>query len=523
MSRKYCSNEELQSKILQGVETLADNVATTLGPKGRNVILQEKGKRPIITKDGVTVAKFVDFDDYFMNAGAQVIKQAAEQTNTDAGDGTTTTTILCRAILQHAQRYITAGVSPVELKRGIDKAVQVVVANLEEQSRPISSLDDIKRIATISANGDEVIGNLVATAVDQAGKDGAITIEEARSVETSLDLVEGFRLASGWAASAFVTHERTATTRYSNPLLLVTDEKIETVDQILPVLEVVAREGRPLVIFAEEIEGQALAALIMNTVRGTMKVAAVKAPRYGEERRGILEDLATSTGATFVNRLSGMKVSEAKLQDLGSASKIEITRYLTTIMGGKGDLDNVEKRIETLKSQLADTENIHECERLQDRITKLASGVAVIRVGGATEVEMIEKKHRIEDALEAVKSAQQEGIVAGGGTAFIRASNDLSVETENEEQELGVEIIKGAIQEPIRQMAINAGSSPDLTVSRILLSEQNEGWDFSTGEFVDLFETGILDPAKVARCALQNAASAAGTLITANYAIVEAQ
>jgi chaperonin GroEL len=347
MSKKYCSNEELQAKILQGVETLADNVATTLGPKGRNVILQEKGKRPIITKDGVTVAKFVEFEDHFMNAGAQVIKQAAEQTNSDAGDGTTTTTILCRAILQHAQRYITAGVSPVELKRGIDKAVAAVVSNLEDQSRPIASLEDIRRIATLSANGDEVIGNLVATAVDSAGKDGAITIQEARSVETSLDLVEGFRLASGWAASAFVTDQRTSMTRYDNPLLLVTDEKIETVDQILPVLEVVAREGRPLIIFAEEVEGQALAALVMNTVRGTMKVAAVKAPRYGEERRGILEDLATSVGATFVNRLSGMRVKEVKLPDLGSSSKIEISRNLTTIMGGKGDVDEIEKRVET--------------------------------------------------------------------------------------------------------------------------------------------------------------------------------
>jgi chaperonin GroEL len=277
------------------------------------------------------------------------------------------------------------------------------------------------------------------------------------------------------------------------------------------------------VIFAEEVEGQALAALIMNTVRGTMKVAAVKAPRYGEERRGILEDLATSVGATFVNRLSGMKVQETKLSDLGSASKIEIGRYLTTIMGGKGDVDAVENRIDTLKSQLEETENLHECERLQDRITKLASGVAVIRVGGATEVEMIEKKHRIEDALEAVKSAQQEGIVAGGGTALVRASTDLEVEVTNDEQQLGVEIIKGAIQEPLKQMATNAGTSPDLTVSRILSSEDHEGWDFSTGNFVDLFEAGILDPAKVTRCALQNAASAAGTLLTANYAIVQDQ
>jgi chaperonin GroEL len=390
MSKKYCSNEELQAKILQGVETLADNVATTLGPKGRNVILQEKGKRPIITKDGVTVAKFVEFEDHFMNAGAQVIKQAAEQTNSDAGDGTTTTTILCRAILQHAQRYITAGVSPVELKRGIDKAVAAVVSNLEDQSRPISrqlqqllaTLRTSRAPSPLLRTSDALRRSprLVATAVDSAGKDGAITIQEARSVETSLDLVEGFRLASGWAASAFVTDQRTSMTRYDNPLLLVTDEKIETVDQILPVLEVVAREGRPLVIFAEEVEGQALAALVMNTVRGTMKVAAVKAPRYGEERRGILEDLATSVGATFVNRLSGMRVKEVKLPDLGSSSKIEISRNLTTIMGGKGDVDEIEKRVETLKAQLSDTENLHECERLQDRITKLASGVAVIRV-----------------------------------------------------------------------------------------------------------------------------------------------
>jgi chaperonin GroEL len=523
MAKKYCSNEELQSKILKGVETLADNVATTLGPKGRNVILQETGKRPIITKDGVTVARFVDFEDYFMNAGAQVIKQAAEQTNSDAGDGTTTTTILCRAILQHAQRYITAGVSPVELKRGIDKAVEVVVHNLGELSRPISSLDDIERIAIISANGDEVVGKLVATAVDQAGKDGAITIEEARSVETSLDLIEGFRFASGWAASAFVTNERTATTTYTNPFFLVTDEKIETVDQILPILEVVAREGRPLVIVCEEIEGQALAALIMNTVRGTMKVIAIKAPRYGEERRGILEDLAISVGATFVNRLSGMRTQAAKLQDLGSATKIEVTRYATTIMGGKGDIDEVEKRIESLKTQLVENDNLHECERLQDRITKLASGVAVIRVGGATEVEMIERKHRIEDALEAVRSAQQEGIVAGGGVALLRAAANLNIVADNDEQVLGLEIIKGAVQEPMRQMAINAGESPDLIVSRVSREDNNWGYDFTTRELEDMLEIGIIDPAKVTRCALQNAASAAGTLITANYAIVESQ
>lgn len=524
MTKSYCSNEQLQAKILEGVETLADNVATTLGPKGRNVILQEKGKRPIISKDGVTISRFVEFEDDFMNVGAQIIKQAAEQTNTDAGDGTTTTTVLCRAILQESQRFITAGVSPVELKRGIDKAVAAIVPHIEELSRPISSLEDIERIATISANGDTSIGNLIATAVDQSGKDGAITIEEARSVETSLDLVEGFRLESGWAASAFVTDERAAAVRYDNPLFLVTDEKVETVDQILPVLEVVARENRPLVIVAENIEGQALAALIMNTVRGTMKVAAVKAPHYGEERRAALEDIAISTGATFVTRLSGKKAKDVKLTDLGSSTKVEIVKNATMIMGGNGDISLIDERVASLKSQLEATDGIQECERIQNRITKMASGVAVIRVGGVTEVEMIEKRHRIEDALEAVRSAQQEGIVPGGGTALIRASlmaKNNGIETDNDEQALGVEIVMNAVQAPLRQMASNAGASGDIIVSKILDTDTTSGYDFSTGEFVDLIDSGILDPAKVARCSLQNSASAAGTLITANFAIVQ--
>jgi len=521
MTKKYCSNAKLQAKILEGVITLADNVATTLGPKGRNVILQEAGKRPIITKDGVSVARFVDFEDHFMNLGAQIVKQASERTNTDAGDGTTTATVLCRSILQHSQRYITAGVSPVELKRGIDKTVGAIASALDEMSRPISSLDDIERIATISSNGDKVIGKLVATAVDQAGKDGSITIEESRSLETSLDLVEGFRFESGYAASAFVTDERSAVVKYDEPLILVTDEKIELVDQILPVLEVVAREGRPLVIVAEDIEGQALAALIMNSVRGTMKVAAVKAPRYGEERRSILEDLALSTGATFISRLSDVSLRDTKLQHLGAAKKINITKGLTTVVGGKGNFDDIDDRIQTLKTQLSETEAIYDCERIQDRITKLVSGVAIIRVGGATEIEVVEKRHRIEDALEAVRSAQQEGVLPGGGTALLRASANAVVATENDEQALGVEIIKNAIEEPLRQMAANAGMSSDLVVSRVNDSDINEGWDFATGQFVDLLEAGILDPTKVTRCALQNASSAASTLITANYAIVQ--
>ena len=523
MSKHYSSGAGLGAKVLKGVNILADNVASTLGPRGRTVLLQQAGKRPFVSKDGVTVAEHVVLDDPIENAAVQILKQASSQTNTLAGDGTTTSMVLSRAILQEAQKHVVAGVPPIEIKRAIDRATKNLVENLKDISSPIQSEEDIAHIATISANNDSVTGKLVAKAVDAVGKDGSISVEEASSIQTSLELREGFRFDSGYAAGAFITDERRGAIVYENPLVFVADAKIDKVDDILPVLEVVAREGRSLIIVANSVEDQALAALIMNTKRGTMKVAAVKAPRYGEERRGILEDLATSVGATFVNRLSGMKVQETKLSDLGSASKIEIGRYLTTIMGGKGDVDAVENRIDTLKSQLEETENLHECERLQDRITKLASGVAVIRVGGATEVEMIEKKHRIEDALEAVKSAQQEGIVAGGGTALVRASTNLEVEVTNDEQQLGVEIIKGAIQEPLKQMATNAGTSPDLTVSRILSSEDHEGWDFSTGNFVDLFEAGILDPAKVTRCALQNAASAAGTLLTANYAIVQDQ
>ena len=522
MTKHYNSGASLSDKILNGVNILADNVASTLGPKGRNVILQEPGGNPIITKDGVTVAQFVTLEDPFENAAAEVIKQAASQTNSMAGDGTTTATVLAREVLKESQRYITSGVSPIELKRGMDSAVASIVDTLKEMSQEISSVEEVANIAAISANNDKAIGDLIATAVDKAGKNGAITIEEARSLETSLDLVEGFRFDAGYAATAFINDERRGVVKYSeSPLLLVTDYKIDSVDQILPILEVVARESRPFVIVAEDIEGQALAALIMNAMRGTMKIAAVKAPRYGEERRGILKDLAVSVGATFVSRESLVKLNEVKLEHLGIAKSIEITKNETTIMGGKGAINEIEERIDNLKAELGDTESMQECGRIQERITRLASGIAIIRVGASTEVEMIEKKHRIEDALEAVRSAREEGIVAGGGVALIRAMNKTEFEVDNEDQAIGVDIVRKAVFGPLRQMATNCGESPDIIQTVVTNLEENQGFDFRNQTSCDLVENGIIDPVKVTRCALQNAVSAAGTLITTNYAIIK--
>ena len=522
MTKHYDNGASLGDKILRGVNQLADNVASTLGPRGRNVILQEPGGNPVITKDGVTVAEFVNFEDPFENAGAAVIKQAAAQTNSMAGDGTTTATVLAREVLRESQRYIASGASPVELKRGMDTAVGAIVETLRGMAHNISSVEQISNIATVSANNDKAIGELIATAVDKAGKNGAITIEEARSLDTSLDLVEGFRFDSGYAATAFINNERRGVVKYTeDPLFLVTDYKVDAVEQILPILEVVAREARPFVIVAEEIEGQALAALIMNAMRGTMKIAAVKAPRYGEERRNILKDLAISVGATFVSRESGIKMQDVKLENLGIAKSVEISKGETTIMGGKGTVNEIEERIETLRATLEQTESFHECERIQERITRLASGIAIIRVGASTEVEMIEKKHRIEDALEAVRSAQEEGIVPGGGVPLIRATQATDFEVDNEDQALGVEIIRKAVFAPLRQMAENAGESPDIIQTIVGSLEDNQGYDFRNRTTCDLLESGVIDPVKVTRCALQNAVSAAGTLITTNHAIIQ--
>jgi len=514
LSKHYSSGADLSAKVLNGVNILADNVASTLGPRGRTVLLQRAGSGPFVSKDGVTVADHVVLDDPIENAAVHILKQASSQTNTLAGDGTTTSMVLARAILQGAQKHIVAGTPPIEIKRAIDRATEVLVNNLKEASTPIQSEEDIAHIASISANNDEVIGNLIAKAVDCVGKDGSITVEAARSTQTSLDLREGFSFDSGFIANAFVTDERRQAVIYEEPFILVADMKIDKIDQILPVLEAVAREGRPLIIVASEIVDQALAALIMNTVRGTMKIAAIKAPRYGTERRGILKDLCLATGAAFITKSGDMKLEGVKLSHLGSCEKIDIVKNSSTFIGGKGDYENVEKQIESLKVEIENTDDLHECERLQERITRLASGVAIIKVGAPTEAEMIEKRHRIEDALEAVKAAQQEGIVPGGGVALIRALPKKSGSPAER-------IVYEAVKEPIRQMARNSGESPDLILEQVQKAKGSRGYNFATGKMGDLLEEGVIDPVKVTITALTMAASAAGTLLTTGYAIIE--
>ena len=522
--KKFQNKQDLSNSIAEAVQALAENVQTTLGPRGRNVILHKAGALPIITKDGVTISEFVEFEDPFQNSGAQIVKQAARKTAQNAGDGTTTTTVLANAIYQQARRHVLAGAAPVEIKRGLDKVAKLVIEELDKVKSPVNDLEDVRHIATISANNDEVIGSIVATAVDKAGNDGSVQIEEARAVDTTVDILEGFRFDAGFVSPSFITDERAGTCNYENALILVADEKIDTVEQIFPILEVVAREGRPLVIIADQIEGQALAALIMNSQRGTMKVAAVKAPRYGEERKNTLKDLAVATGATFASVDSGVLVKDLKLKDLGLCKSINVGRLQTIVVGGKGDLTNVQERIEALKTEISSCDDMVLCERIQERITRLASAVAIIRVGASTEVEMIEKKHRIEDALEAVNSAQAEGILAGGGSALLRIGKSLSYKDwgevmEHADQRVAVSIMREAFKAPLQVMCINAGESFDLISQQ--LYEDNVVWDFTKEEVVDAFEAGILDPVRVTKNAVLNAVSVAGTLITTDYAIVE--
>lgn len=518
----YSKDTELNQKIVAGVRKLSEIVGSTLGPKGRNVLVHQKGKRPVISKDGVFVAGNVELDDPFENVGAQVIKQVSQRTVEDCGDGTTTSTILAASILTKSQKYITAGSSPTDVRRGMEKAVEAITVKLKELAQPVSSVEDIQHIATISANGDSKIGILIATAVDKAGVDGAISIEEGRAQETKLNIVEGFQFDAGYASPQFITDERKASARYENALVLITDQDVEQVEDMLPVLEVAARDKRPLVIVAESVEGQALAALIMNAVRGTMRVMAIKAPRYGQERKNLLKDLALSVGATFVSKEQGMPLREVKLTHLGSVKSVESLKNWSTFVGGKGNYDDIERRIESLKAEISQTDDLDECKRIQDRITRLASGVAIISVGGVTEVDMIERKHRIEDALSAVKSAQEEGILPGGGIALLRATKGLKLKGANQDEQFGIQIIFEACQEPIRKIAENCGEKPDIIVDVVSrMVKPWNGYNFATGRYCDMKESGVIDPAKVTRCALQNAVSAASTLITTNYAIID--
>lgn len=526
--KKYSDNSKLRQSIVDGVNILADNVSATLGPKGQNVIIQLKGKPPFVTKDGVTVAKFVTLEDPFQNAAVEILKQASLQTNIEAGDGTTTSTVIARSVINEAQKYVVSGVSPIEIKRGMDKTCELLVRELGKLSKPIRSLEDIQHIARISANNDKMVGDLVAKAVDLAGKDGTVIIEEARSNKSSLNLIEGFKIDSGYAANAFMTDERRGICYYDNPLILVTDERLETVDEMLPLLEQIARDGRPFVIVAEEIEGQALAALIMNAIRGTMRIVAIKAPRYGEERKSILQDLAISVGATYVSREAGMLLKQVKIEHLGTSKSIEVGKKGTTFVGGKGEGQEVEERIEAVKGLLQQTDSEHEARALNERITRLASGVSIIRVGGATDVEMIETKHRIEDALEAVRSAQRDGITTGGGTALlyaICAADVDSIEFENDDQNIGSSILLKACESPLRQLCKNSGLSEDIIYSQVMgLQSFTAGYDFRNQEICEnMYEAGIVDPVKVTKTALVNAVSAASTLLNTNHAIIQVE
>ncbi len=526
MSKRVFDNgTSLNSKIVSGVNKLADAVSCTLGPKGKNVVIHPKGKNPFITKDGVTVASHVFLDDPFENVGAQIIKQVSATTANEAGDGTTTATVLSRAIVNHAQRYLAAGASPVALKRGMDQAVEEVVENLKKIATPVKSLEDVEHIATISANGEKQIGKLVSMAIDKAGRDGAVSIEEGKSLDTTLDVVEGFQVNAGFSSAQFITEERKNTMHYENALVMVTDWTIDSLDDLLPILEVVAREGKPFVIMAESVEGQALAALILNAVRGTMRVGVIKAPSYGQDRKNIMKDLSLSIGATFVSKESGKTLKEVTRADLGTVKHVEAFKNWSTFVGGSGDYNEVEKRIQSLKEEIIQTSDLAECQRIQERISKLASGAAIIRVGGVTEVDMTERKHRVEDALAAVKSAQEEGILPGGGVALLRAAQNIVLETGDQEEDFGRKVIFEACHEPIRNLAVNCSEKPDVIVSTLLDESKCKGewtgYNFALSEYVGMKEAGIIDPAKVTRCALQNAVSAASTLLTTGHAIIE--
>jgi len=520
--KEFLDNELLTAKTLAGVNKLADNVAATMGPRGRNVILQQEGKRPIVTKDGVTVSRFVDLEDPFEDAGAQIIKQAAEETNNTVGDGTTTSTVLARALLVAAQPHLAAGAPPIELKRGMDKALAALVEALKEKAVPVRTLQDLRHVATISANNDNVVGSVIAEAIDTVGKDGSITVKEGKSLQTELSFLEGFTIRSGLAAKILATNERTGSVKYSEPLILITDEKITKVDSMMPALELAAREKRPLVIIADEVAEAALASIITNSVKGTLKVIAIKPPAFGSERQSILEDLACAVGATFMTKVTGNDLKGVKLGDFGTCETLEANLFTTTIIGGEFDDEELSQRIESLQNEIAHTDDLHTCEKLQERITRLASGVAVIHVGGSTEVEMIETKHRIEDALSAVRSAQEEGIVAGGGTALLRASSVLKkLKVDNDVQSLGVSIVSKACEAPLRQMIVNACGNAELAIVDVLKSRDGKGYNVATGKLVDMIQAGIIDPVKVTRVALQNAVSVAGTLITTSHAVLE--
>ncbi|PXA87647.1 chaperonin GroEL [Caulobacter sp. D4A] len=517
-------SSDARDKMLRGVNILANAVKVTLGPKGRNVVIEKSFGAPRTTKDGVSVAKEIELADKFENLGAQMIREVASKTNDKAGDGTTTATVLAQAIVQEGLKSVAAGMNPMDLKRGIDKAVAIAVEDIKKSSKKVTTNGEIAQVGTISANGDKEVGEMIAKAMDKVGNEGVITVEEAKTAETELDVVEGMQFDRGYLSPYFITNADKMEVQLEEPLILLFEKKLSSLQPLLPVLEAVVQSGRPLVIIAEDVEGEALATLVVNKLRGGLRVAAVKAPGFGDRRKAMLEDIAILTGAQVVSEDLGIKLENVSLDMLGRAKKVSITKDDTTIVDGVGEKDAIEARIAQIKRQIEDTTSDYDKEKLQERLAKLAGGVAVIRVGGSTEVEVKEKKDRVDDALNATRAAADEGIVPGGGTALLKASKALAgVTGDNDDQTAGIAIVRRALQSPIRQIAENAGVEGSIVVGKILENDSPSfGFNAQTEQYVDLVTDGVIDPAKVVRTALQNAASVAGLLITTEAAIVEA-
>ncbi len=514
--------EDARSRILKGVNTLANAVKVTLGPKGRNVVLEKSYGAPTITKDGVSVAKEIELADKFENMGAQMVKEVASKTSDVAGDGTTTATVLAQAMIRDGMKAVSAGMNPMDLKRGLDKAVIAAVEELKKLSKPTADDKAIAQVGTISANSDESIGQIIAEAMRKVGKEGVITVEEGSGLDNSLDTVEGMQFDRGYLSPYFINNQQSMSVELDSPYILLHDKKISNVRELLPVLEGVAKSGKPLLIVAEEVEGEALATLVVNTIRGIVKVAAVKAPGFGDRRKAMLEDMALLTGGTVISEEVGLQLEKASLKDLGQARKVVITKENTTIIDGNGEKASIEGRIKQIKAQIEDTTSDYDREKLQERVAKLAGGVAVIKVGAATEIEMKEKKARVEDALHATRAAVEEGVVPGGGVALIRAMAAVkNLKGDNEDQNHGIVIARRAMEAPLREIVANAGEEPSVVLNKVLEGKGNFGYNAATGEFGDMIAMGILDPTKVTRYALQNAASIAGLMITTEGMVAE--
>ena len=510
-----------REKMLKGVNTLANAVKVTLGPKGRNAVLEKSFGAPTVTKDGVTVAKEIELEDKFENMGAQMVKEVASKTSDVAGDGTTTATVLAQAILHEGQKLVSAGISPMDIKRGIDKGVVAVVEELKKISKPVKDKSEIVQVGAISANNDEVVGKLLSEAMDKVGKEGVITVEEAKSIETSLEVVEGMQFDRGYLSPYFVTNTEKMTATLDDPYILLNEKKVSNMKDMLPLLETVAKSGKPLVIIAEDIEGEALATLIVNKLRGTLKVAAVKAPGFGDRRKEILQDLAVLCGGQVVSEDIGVKLENVSLNDLGRCKTVKIDKDNTTIVDGAGKKKDLEGRIGQIRAQIEETTSDYDREKLQERLAKLIGGVAVIKIGAATEIEMKEKKARVEDAMNATRAAVEEGIVPGGGVALVRCMDALNKAKATGEEKEGIRILQHAIAEPLRQIAQNAGLNGDVVLNKVLEGKGDYGYNAESGQYENLMKSGVIDPTKVVRFALQNAASVAGLMLTTEAMITE--